>query len=69
MVSVTETKQNFRSFVEMLNASMGWDNKVTITGDCEYVHANGKAVNVCGYNFAYKVKLTMDLLQETGEFE
>ena len=36
METVTETKQNFRSFVEMLNASMGWDNKVTIVGDCEY---------------------------------
>lgn len=69
METVTETKQNFRSFVEMLNASMGWDNKVTIVGDCEYVRANGKEVNVCGYNFAYRVKLTMDLLQETGEFE
>lgn len=67
MVSVTETKQNFKSFVEMLNASMGWDNKVTIVGD--YVRANGKETNVCGYNFAYKVKLTMDLLQDTGEFE
>lgn len=67
MVTVTETKQNFKSFVEMLNASMGWDNKVTIVGD--FVRANGKEVNVCGYNFAYKVKLTMDLLQETGEFE
>lgn len=67
MVSVTETKQNFRSFVEMLNTSMSWDNKVTIVGD--FVRANGKEVNVSGYNFAYKVKLTMDLLQETGEFE
>lgn len=67
MEPVTETKQNFQSFVEMLNASMCWDNKVTVVGDC--VRANGKEVNVGGYNFAYKVKLTMDLLQETGEFE
>jgi len=67
MLSVTETKQNFQSFVEMLNASMGWDNKVTVVGDL--VRANGREVNVGGYNFAYKVKLTMDLLQDTGEFE
>ena len=51
----------------MLNASMGWDNKVTVVGDL--VRANGREVNVGGYNFAYKVKLTMDLLQDTGEFE
>lgn len=67
MLSVTETKQNFQSFVEMLNASMGWDNKVTVVGDL--VRANGREVNVGGYNFAYKVKLTTDLLQDTGEFE
>ena len=67
MVTVTETKQNFKSFVEMLNASMGWDNKVFLVGD--FVRANGKEVNIGGYNFAYQVKLTMDLLQKTGEFE
>ena len=67
MEYVTESKQNLQSFVEMLNASMGWDNKVTLVGD--FVRANGKEVNVGGYNFAYQVKLTMDLLQETGEFE
>lgn len=67
MEYVSDTKQDFQSFVEMLNASMGWDNKVTLVGD--FVRANGKEVNVSGYNFAYQVKLTMDLLQETGEFE
>ena len=67
MVSKTTTEQNFKFFIDMLNIFMGWDNKVTIVGD--YVRANGKEVNICGYNFAYKVKLTMDLLQETGEFE
>ena len=51
----------------MLNASMGWDNKVFLVGD--FVRANGKEVNIGGYNFAYQVKLTMDLLQKTGEFE
>ena len=59
-------------FIADLKSKMNWaDDMITLNGN-EVTVTYGRKVstqNVSGYNYAYQIKLIMDMLETVGVFE